>query len=49
VPPEKPIYTQAQIAQFFDDQRKGKYRGREADAAAYERDIYQAQHEGRIF
>ena len=49
VPPEKPVYTQAQIAQFFDDQRKGKYRGREADAAAYERDIYQAQHEGRIY
>jgi hypothetical protein len=48
LPPEKPIYTQASIAQFSEDKRTGKYRGREADAEAIERDIYQAQHEGRI-
>jgi hypothetical protein len=49
VPPDKPTYTQAWIAQFSADKRTGKYRGREADADAIERDIYQAQHEGRIF
>ena len=49
MPPDKPTYTQAWIAQFSADKRMGKYRGREADAEAIERDIYQAQHEGRIF
>ena len=49
MPPDKPTYTQAWIAQFSADKRTGKYRGREADAEAIERDIYQAQHEGRIF
>jgi hypothetical protein len=48
LPPDKPIYTAAWIAKFMDDKRVGKYRGREADAEAIERDIYQAQHEGRI-
>ena len=48
LPPDKPVYTQAQIAKFMDDKRTGKYRGREADAEAIERDIFQAQHEGRI-
>jgi len=48
LPPEKPMYTHAWIAQFMADKRTGKYRGREADADLIERDIYQAQHEGRI-
>jgi hypothetical protein len=48
LPPEKPMYTQAQIARFSDDKRKGLYRGREAEVEAIERDIYQAQHEGRL-
>lgn len=48
LPPEKPTYTQAWIEKFMADKRTGKYRGREADADAIERDIYQAQHEGRI-
>jgi hypothetical protein len=48
LPPDKPIYTNAWIAKFMADKRTGKYRGREADADAIERDIYQAQHEGRI-
>lgn len=48
LPPEKPTYTSASIAKFMDDKRTGKYRGREADAEAIERDIFQAQHEGRI-
>jgi len=48
LPPDKPIYTSASIAKFMADKRTGKYRGREADAEAIERDIYAAQHEGRI-
>ena len=48
LPPDKPIYTRAWIEKFMADKRTGKYRGREADADAVERDIYQAQHEGRI-
>jgi hypothetical protein len=48
LPPDKPIYTHAWIAKFMADKRTGKYRGRETDADAIERDIYQAQHEGRI-
>lgn len=48
LPPDKPVYTHAWIAKFMADKRTGKYRGREADAEAIERDIYQAQHEGRI-
>ena len=46
--PDKPVYTSAQIAKFFADKRVGKYRGREAQADEIERDIFQAQHEGRI-
>jgi len=48
LPPDKPVYTAAWIAQFTQDRIAGKYRGREADAEAIERDIWQAQHEGRI-
>ncbi len=48
LPPEKPVYSQAQIAKFYADMRTGKYKGREADAAAIESDIFRAQHEGRI-
>ena len=48
LPPDKPVYSSAWIAQFMADKRTGKYRGREADADAIERDIYAAQHEGRI-
>jgi hypothetical protein len=48
LPPDKPVYTHAWIAKFMDDKRVGKFRGREAEAEAIERDIYQAQHEGRI-
>ncbi|MGB8507950.1 MAG: hypothetical protein WCD76_06085, partial [Pyrinomonadaceae bacterium] len=48
LPPDKPVYTTAWIAKFSADKRTGKYRGREAEAEAIERDIYQAQHEGRL-
>ena len=48
VSPDKPVYTSAQIARFYADRRTGKWKGREADADLIERDIFQAQHEGRI-
>jgi hypothetical protein len=48
LPPDKPVYTQAQIAKFGDEKRRGLWRGREAEVEAIERDIFQAQHEGRI-
>src|SRR5262245_6704089 len=48
LPPEKPVYSRAWIAQFSDAKIRGLYRGREAEAEAIERDIFQAQHEGRI-
>jgi len=48
LPPDKPVYSSAWIAKFTQDKLRGVYRGREADADAIERDIFQAQHEGRI-
>lgn len=42
------IWTRAEIAKFYDDARRGKFKGREADRAALERDIFVAQKEGRI-
>lgn len=48
LPPDKPVYTSAWIAQFSRDKLRGVYRGREADVEAIERDIYAAQHEGRV-
>jgi hypothetical protein len=48
VPPEKPIYSAAEIAQFYRDKTAGKYAGREADADALERSLYEAGREGRI-
>lgn len=48
LPPDKPIYTQAQIAKLSADKMAGRYRGREAELAAIEQDIFQAQHEGRL-
>jgi hypothetical protein len=44
----KPIYTPAGIQQFFKDRGLGKFKGREDEAAAIERDIFAAQKEGRI-
>lgn len=41
-------WTRSEIAKFYDDKRRGVYKGREADALALERDIFQAQQEGRI-
>lgn len=41
-------YTQAEVARFYDDVRKGVYRGREAEAAKLEQAFNQALQEGRI-
>lgn len=41
-------WTREGIQQFFQDKIRGKYKGREADAAAMERDIFLAQREGRV-
>jgi hypothetical protein len=48
LPPEKPIYTRAQIAQLYSAHRKGAYVGREAEWARQDADIIAAGREGRI-
>lgn len=47
-PAEKPVYTSADITRFYTEVASGKWRGREAQRAAIDADIAQAQHEGRI-
>jgi hypothetical protein len=41
-------YTRADVAKFFDDVRKGMYKGREQERDRIERDIFASQREGRI-
>ena len=41
-------YAPQDIQKFFDDVRKGKYKGREAERDRIERDIFSAQRDGRI-
>jgi hypothetical protein len=41
-------YTRTDVAKFFDDVRKGLYKGREQERDRIERDIFAAQREGRI-
>jgi hypothetical protein len=41
-------YTPADIQSFYDDVRKGVFKGRDAERAEIERDIFLAQREGRI-
>jgi len=48
VPPQKRTYTTADIGKFYEDIRKGKYKGRDEERANMERDIFAAQQEGRI-
>jgi len=47
-PRAEKTYTREAIASFFRDKLQGKYKGREAEAAATERDIFMAQREGRV-
>lgn len=45
----RPVYTQSQISAFYEDVRKGMYRGaRAAERASIEQDIIAAAGEGRI-
>jgi len=48
LPPEKPFYTRAQIAQLYRAHQKGAYVGREAEWARQDADIIAAGREGRI-
>jgi len=41
-------YSHKDIAKFFDDVRKGVYRGKESERDRIERDIFSAQRENRI-
>jgi hypothetical protein len=41
-------YARGEVAKFFDDVRKGLYKGREQERDRIERDIFAAQREGRI-
>ena len=41
-------YSTQDISKFFDDVRKGAYKGRETERDRIERDIFAAQREGRI-
>jgi hypothetical protein len=45
---EAKAYNRADVAKFFDDVRKGLYKGREQERDRIERDIFAAQREGRI-
>jgi len=45
---DRKTYTRTDIAVFFDDVRKGAYKGREEERARIERDIFAAQRDERI-
>ena len=45
---DKRVYTQADIAAFYRSVQKGEFKGRDAEKAAIEQDIYTAGPEGRI-
>lgn len=47
-PREKPILTQAQVAKFYDDVRRGVFRNREAEMQHIELVINEALAEGRV-
>lgn len=42
------VYTRSEIAAFYEDVRKNAYRGRDAEKVAIERDIFNAQKQGRV-
>lgn len=48
LPAEKPIITTADVSAFYAAVRRGEYRGREAEQAGYERELFEAQREGRV-
>jgi hypothetical protein len=46
--PDKKTISRADIAAFYSRQRQGYYRGKEAEVARYEQEIFAAQAEGRV-
>lgn len=46
--PQGKIYTRQEIKEFYTDVTRGKYKGKEAEAAAIDADILKADKEGRI-
>jgi len=44
----KPVIAQAEFVRFYDDVRRGKYRGAEAEAARIEAELNAAMAEGRV-
>jgi len=48
LPPEKPIYTRAQLRELYAAHRKGAYVGREQEWARIDADIIAAGREGRV-
>lgn len=47
-PAEKPSFTRAQIARFYQDSSSGKFRGKEVERDRIEKQIFDAEREGRI-
>jgi hypothetical protein len=47
-PADKPTYTTDDITRFYTEVAAGKWRHRDQERAQIDRDIHQAQHEGRI-
>lgn len=47
-PAEKPSFTRAYISKFYADSAAGRYRGKEAEKDRIERQIFEAEREGRI-
>lgn len=47
-PADKPVFTRAQVAAFYDKVRAGGYLGRETEKASDEAMIFAAQNDGRI-
>ena len=45
---ESKNYSPADIQKFFEDVRKGLFKGRDEERGRMERDIFSAQREGRI-
>ncbi len=48
LPAEKPIITTHDVSAFYAAVRRGEYRGRETEQAALERELFEAQREGRV-
>lgn len=48
VPPDQPYYTHNDINRFYTDVTRGVYKGRDADKAAVEAQLFAAAREGRI-